>query len=431
MTLIAIAFDDRTSSATETPVAVTVYDENLNLVSMVIARLGRVQSVSAPEPGLYLVRAALPSGETLEATVRVADEAQATVVAKLEAEERAPTSALAWAYARQSIKRTSGLLRPSSEATSGQVSRSPQTPSGNPDGLFRLLRSPSAAWRLIRDYSNQSIALPADLDDRILFQMDLSGFNPFGTAGRWFPRYLRWRLKTTSAQQPPYRVLTIPPSRQSTMLLVRAEADSPFEAAERAIVNTRLADAEALLAYVQLGQVRAARLLLSELGQAFKPTAMPEGPLKAVIAGYASLRIGHPPTQPWMEELANVFTALPDAAIIYGASLLQGENNSDRRSRSRHYLIEAVHRGIPAFTIGLRLLFDGLRRLSETADRDDAINLALAKVRAVAAYADWDSTTTSFLVPSPSERVIFAPPSKPASADTTVEFPKIRRRFQR
>ncbi len=63
----------------------------------------------------------------------------------------------------------------------------------------------------------------------------------------------------------------------------------------------------------------------------------------------------------------------------------------------------AVERGIPTYTIGLRLLFDALRGLTQQRN-DDEVAAALARVRQIAAYADWTSQTTTFSFPQQADR---------------------------
>jgi hypothetical protein len=119
-------------------------------------------------------------------------------------------------------------------------------------------------------------------------------------------------------------------------------------------------------------------------------------PVSAVIAGYHMVRTGRVDRPEWLENLVAWFPSFADTAVIRGASALLDEDSTVCRAKAREYLIEATRRGIPAYTVGLRLLFDGLRRLVEKDFNDDPLQEALAAVRAVAAYADWGSTQTTF-----------------------------------
>jgi hypothetical protein len=98
-----------------------------------------------------------------------------------------------------------------------------------------------------------------------------------------------------------------------------------------------------------------------------------EDPFGASIAGYVLLRMAARPQeqlvrQGWMKKLANWFPLIPHGAVIYGASLLRDEAAEDDPAvvvETRSYLLGAVSRGIPTYTMGLRLLFDKLRSLAE------------------------------------------------------------------
>jgi len=63
----------------------------------------------------------------------------------------------------------------------------------------------------------------------------------------------------------------------------------------------------------------------------------------------------------------------------------------------RDRLIEAVNRGIPVYTEGLRLLYDGLTMLSfEFKQKDEAVEQAFARIKQYMAYADMSQETTTF-----------------------------------
>ena len=53
---------------------------------------------------------------------------------------------------------------------------------------------------------------------------------------------------------------------------------------------------------------------------------------------------------------------------------------------------------MPMYTIGLRILFDCLRRLVLEGSQDAELEGAIASLRTVAAYTNWDSGTTSLMM---------------------------------
>jgi hypothetical protein len=243
-------------------------------------------------------------------------------------------------------------------------------------------------------------------DDRLLRQIHLERSIPSDREELWFPVYLRCRFLLSPDEPERDCFFAIPPSRHTQILLVRADTDLTTDANVRALIDADRPSAEALLGYLDQGAVKAARRIAPDVIK--QAVSLMEGkredPLSAVIAGYFLLRASRLERQSWMENLANWFTTLPDGAVIYGASLLRGADAPPEwREKARHYLLEAVKRGIPAYTIGLRLLFDSLRQVAMGSAQDDTLRTALAKVRAVAAYTDWETTTTSCAVP-PSSR---------------------------
>ncbi len=503
MSRIVISFDAPSRSAFGTPVPVEIYNEHLTQVADPIVHLSTDHAVEVPGPGLYYVRATLPSGENLSATVRVTGET-ADVPLRLEAEERSPRETLAWAYVNKSVKQASGMprhaLREQRELFNAESLGPLQRGGGAMTTLQRGSRGPDVTtlqetlkargfdpgqidsdfgggteaaviafqksegllsdgiagpWTLARlglaGPQDAPSAVPAFLppspqvevtglfrmtplldawtltpftdaalsdddpsvaaqDDRLLRQMRLERYIPSDIEELWFPVYLHCRFRLSPNEPERDCLFAIPPSRHARILLVRADTDPMTDANVRALVDADRPSAEALLGYLEQGAVKAARRIAPDvINQAISLLGgKREDPLSAVIAGYFLLRASRLERQSWMENLANWFTTLPDGAIIYGASLLRGEDAlPEWREKARHYLLEAVKRGIPAYTIGLRLLFDSLRQVAMYFEQDDTLRTALAKVRAVAAYTDWETTTTAFAVPPPSRGLPF------------------------
>jgi hypothetical protein len=121
----------------------------------------------------------------------------------------------------------------------------------------------------------------------------------------------------------------------------------------------------------------------------------------AAIGGYCRLRAARfEELHNWTKNLDESFDWLPDGAVIHAWHRLQGESPDLRSARAR--LLEAERRGLPLFTSGLRLLFDGLSAFNrqDTADRDT--EQALLRLRPYAAAADRRAPTT-FTGKSPTE----------------------------
>jgi hypothetical protein len=406
MNQILLSFDRQTGAAFETPIPVDVFNERLARVATPVVQLSnQAQLVDVPGPGRYFVRAELPSGESLSGMVEVEGTEAALT---LQAEERSPSEALSWAYARQSVRhasRVSGHWRLSETGMSAVETDVPLKPVFlvSLAGVFRASAFRDA-WSLERAESSTSFRLTnedrgvAQVDKRLLLSVSLSRVF-YDVEKDWFPLYLRYESTLLRHDW----MLAIPPSLQATLLLVRADTDEQSYAWCRPLVASGRPGAEALLAYMERGSVGSARRVAPKIiEQAFSLLEDKGGdPVSAAIAGYFLLQLGRGHRTDWLENLARSFPTFPDASVVYGVSLLRGEITAAGTGTAREYLVKAVNSGIPVYTIGLRLLFDSLQRLVRQDSRDEELCQALAKVRVVAAYADWGATTTSFAVPPP------------------------------
>jgi hypothetical protein len=357
----------------------------------------------------------LPSGETLSGMSEVTD---TRALLTLEAEERSPRETLSWAYVRQSVRQASGIT---GELRSGDIGvpsveiASPLITTFIPElsGFYR----PSTVrdgWPLSLERADTTVnVVDSDtgvdkVDNRLLRSISLLRLIG-GGAEAWHPLYLRCRSPMLSLD----RLLAIPPSYQTTILLVRAGADgAESDSWIRPLVASGHPGAEALLSYMEQGSTSSARRIAPKIiDEACSSVASKgEDPISAVIAGYFMLQMGRMDRPGLLDNLVNSFPALPDASIIYGVNLLRGKLTPAGREAPEKYFLKAVSNGIPVYTIGLRLLFASLERLMRE-DRPEEerkeLSHALAKVRVVAAYADWESPTTSFAVPPSGPELLF------------------------
>lgn len=114
-----------------------------------------------------------------------------------------------------------------------------------------------------------------------------------------------------------------------------------------------------------------------------------EDPIAAAVGGYFLLKTRElDKMHDWAKNLANWFEWMPDGAIIYAWQMIHLQKKEDKFLIA-NYLIEATDRGIPFFTEGLRLLFEGLSMLSfEYEYRNEDVERALKKVKAMTTAAD-------------------------------------------
>lgn len=118
-------------------------------------------------------------------------------------------------------------------------------------------------------------------------------------------------------------------------------------------------------------------------------------PIAAAVGGYYLLKTGELEyMHNWANNLANWFEWLPDGCIIHAWQMILNKGN--QRSEIEKRLLEAVERGIPVFTEGLRLLYDGLTMLSYDYQRNNReVEKALSKVKQYMTAADMSKEHTT------------------------------------
>lgn len=122
----------------------------------------------------------------------------------------------------------------------------------------------------------------------------------------------------------------------------------------------------------------------------------------AAIGGYFLLKIrDYERMHNWANNLANWFGWMPDGCIIHAWQMINdGVNEPGDELRVRERLLEAQQRGIPLYTEGVRLLFDGLKQLHTLAKgRDREIAAALEMVDTYVGKIDWSQKNTTVINP--------------------------------
>jgi hypothetical protein len=156
--------------------------------------------------------------------------------------------------------------------------------------------------------------------------------------------------------------------------------------------------AESVLLCLHNGQVETATLLAAER-LLFEKLANPTG---AAIGGYYLLMAGDfQRMHNWPGNFESWKDYLPDAAIIHGLEKLWEPDDSKRDLQAASQsLIRASLLGPPVFTIGLKLLRQGLELLNRHLT-DPALDGALRLVNSYGNAADADKPYTTFLARNP------------------------------
>jgi hypothetical protein len=408
MTSIRVTFDAHAPMSWDTPVPVEVFDLNANRIGQKVIPLANSETIDVATPGLYYVRATLPSGEYLGTSVRV-DPTNVIAQATLAPAVKSPRETLAWAYTQRGVGRA-GRQRgmPSESARAADVAAA-----SNFDitGVFRVAANGSR-WSVRPDPAAKEIDRTVAQDDPCLVgQLALvrpAPLNPFGVpTSEWhhaFVRFDSWSSDNDKNRKSYTTFVGVPSGvgiveQTSSVLFVNGEGTGG--APVHAIARGARQSAESLLAFLENGAVDAAQTVSQQVTtDAIQFLEMKkDDPFGAAIAGYYLLRMAKLDQLQWMNNLADWFIEVPDGAIVYAVGLLRSSSQPEQRRQAMSYLVEAARRGIPLYTTGLRLLFDHLRSFSREFSSDMAVKEALERVRSVAAYADWEAQTTTIVFP--------------------------------
>jgi hypothetical protein len=371
--------------------------------------LGRTENIPIAAPGRYSVQATLPDGRTRAKVGDLTEQGIARV--EFDPGKNSPRETLAWAkISRPQLLKTSEEDASSLKSVwlqlwrddgSGRWRVEPwhvQTATrlgglaqyelhlrSRPGQYFVQLGGPDLPWRLV--------AVPAD-DVRIVLR------------GSW---------RSEIAEQPEGHAL---------IDLVRPLGARQLERQVLVDVVTIEGTADVLLSYLASGQFDEARAVCKTLAER-QLREKRNNPTAAAAAGYylLTLRELNQVHQLWASNLANWMHWLPDGAVIDAWYLMRLPDPDF--VKARHRLVEAVARGLPIYTRGLRILIDGLAAFEDDAKyRTPAVSAALKSIRRYGGAANWKAPTTTFIGrdpmtpgvtqlgrPSAPEHVIFVDPT--------------------
>jgi len=127
----------------------------------------------------------------------------------------------------------------------------------------------------------------------------------------------------------------------------------------------------------------------------------------AIAADYLYYSVKYEETKKWMENLANDFPKLPDGAIIRGAQLINRGNPSKAAIiESREMHLSAFQRGLPVYTLGFRMLREGLLKMNAHFKNDKELSEALQRIDYFHGIIDYTRDLTTLVpvvAPTPDE----------------------------
>ena len=390
MNAIHIKFQGDFADVWDVEAPVEVIDGQMETVEETTVALGGSKRIDNLKPGPYLVRATLPSGERLAASVSLspdqtpsAPEPEAILISS---ESPGSGKRMSWPYA------ASKLSEPSPDAREKAVSFGRWEPNQT------VLPIPiDAAYSLSFDLERGAwatasrkfeCAVNTDFNEASGVSASYRLFNLQAAGSQeWSPCCLQIKTPNGDAQ-----TIVIPPLNSAELLFLKGD-----DKMRRAFVRGNNPKAEALLSYMTQGNFSDARRtsekLLAEASQML--FGKMEDPASAIIAAYYMLRAGKVTNPGWLRVLADHFSHIADGAVIYAWYLMR--RAAPDMDEVREYFIQAIQRGIPCCTYGVRLLYDGLYMLTERNSEDREAHACFENFRAVARNADWGSQTTSIL----------------------------------
>jgi hypothetical protein len=404
---ITIAFDDYSRDAQGIPVPVEVFNEHLERVADDVADLGHDHTVAVAEPGLYQVRAELPSGENVATTVRVQPDGSVPV-ARLVSFDGLPSKPLTQNVQIGTV-RNFGLVNVAATREDSAITIT---------GLFRVdpqsIKHTETAWQLVDApldlLENALVEQPIAVDDSQLIKRI---YLKQGSGKTAYPVYVRYSVRRTPKASESLGFIIVPTGMTNDLTeILFMHADFNEDADPNTTVTTLVRGgqpaAETLLAYLNQGSLRSAKRIAEQvIEQAMELLqGKQRDPFSACIAGYFLLQAGQLGNLDWMKNLAEWFPSIPDGAVIYGSALLRAGD----RVLARSYLLETVKHGLPIYTVGLRLLFDNLRVLAQENDDDEELGKAIQRIRSVAAYTDWHAQYTTINFPNGVDSIPFLLP---------------------
>lgn len=156
---------------------------------------------------------------------------------------------------------------------------------------------------------------------------------------------------------------------------------------------------EALMEYLSSGDwpsVQALYKVVNRLGTNFDFKT--QEPFTAAIAAYVDALAGNEELK-WSEMVANCLAGnywMADIGIAIGWTLLREvETNSSSFVQARQLILGAVERGLPYFTIGLRVLSDALNYLTVVDAKDQPAKRALVAVTRASLACSKDEVFTT------------------------------------
>lgn len=399
MSLITTTFSNPTAYSQSALIPVEVSDSSGTIVYRQAVPLAQNASLNYDfKPGVYLVRGFLPSGEIAAATVDLSGVPQ--TIASLRSTRHSPRESLDWAYYLQKgPKKGTPAIELSMDWKFAPAPAIPATIVTN------FWRHNQLGWKHVAvNPGGQQVGLYSSVNfDWTVNQQDPNAIVLIEIMSEMPWQYNLGQFWIQVAAGTKSRFVAVPPTQVMRIYIVDHDPESDWDSPFRVVVGSGDPSLQALLGFLSSGDFESARSVganWADLAERMLKEKLVDA-ISATVAGYFLLLAGeHSRLHDWTRNLADWIDWLPDGAVIRAFHLLSQTNPDLNEVRER--LLQAAKRGVPLYTQGLRMLFDGLN-LMNTYKRgsDPELQHALEAIRPYAAAARWASPVTSFAAVDP------------------------------
>lgn len=369
MGTLIIEIENHGGEATYIPKRVKVLNTVLDPVEDFWLK-GENQKTLELAAGVYVIQVSFPSGEELKKVAKVTDNDTSTIVFWLD--KVSPHETHAWAHLSRKMVKT--------PITANLVNSKYQ------GAWIRLWRLNNTKWTVQElhiynssDWTEEGVSYNFSINSGLQF-LQVGG-----------PKI-------------PWRFIALPPNRELKCLIRPNTGPTSLAHPLEVVIASDNWEAETILTLLKNNTVDKAQNLYENSNLKGRNAenllrSKMQDPCAAAIGAYYLLRLENfDRLHDWARNLANWVQWLPDGSIIWAWQLIkQGrlDGNVDIEE-VRQRLLEACERGMPVYTEGLRLLWDGIRMLNDSLPDDEQIKEALNKVYNYVEAIDWNSPITTF-----------------------------------
>lgn len=366
---LRIEIENRGGEATYIPKRIKVLNTVLDPVKDFWLK-GESEKTLELAPGVYVILVTFPSGEELKKVAKVTAGDTSDVVFWLN--NVSPHESHSWAHLSRSMVKA---------------------PTTSNLAALKYLGSWIRMWRL-------------ENNKWTINELNISGSSDWSEEGVSYTFFIDNGLQFLQVGGPkiPWRCIALPPSRELKCLIKPNTGISALIHPLEVVIASPNWDAETILTLLKNNAVDKAQNLyensyLKESSAESLLQSKMQDPCSAAIGAYYLLRLENfDRLHDWARNLANWVSWMPDGSIIWAWQLIkQGRiDGSLDIQEVRERLLEACERGMPIYTEGFRLLWDGLRMLSDNLPEDEPLKKAMEMVYGYVKAIDWNCAITTF-----------------------------------